>query len=54
MTETIKHPEPCQACDDYYAYKDGLCWECYTEAQEVMAEEKVDRYLEEKHFGEGA
>jgi predicted amidophosphoribosyltransferase len=43
----LNPPEPCSACEKYYAYQDGLCWECWTEAQEDRAiakyEEKRDR-----------
>ena len=37
MTEELKHPEPCQACDDYYAYQNGLCWQCWHARQEELA-----------------
>ena len=35
-------PEPCTACEHYYAYMDGLCYECWYAAQEERAIEKYE------------
>jgi uncharacterized OB-fold protein len=30
----LEPPDDCEACDEYYVYKDGLCWRCWQEAKE--------------------
>lgn len=48
----LNPPEPCSACDKYYEYKDGLCWECWHEAQEIRAIDKYEeRQLQEMENG---
>jgi hypothetical protein len=43
----LNPPEPCSVCDMYYAYKGGLCWECYHSDKEDREydkhQEKMDR-----------
>lgn len=41
-TDTLKHPEYCASCDEYYAYRDGVCWECWHAQQEETADIKEE------------
>lgn len=45
----LNPPEPCSACEMYYAYRDGLCWECWHSAQEERA---FDKYQEKRERNE--
>lgn len=57
MTLSDRHldpPEDCSACEEYYSYKDGLCYECWYAAQEDKAVEKYERrQLEEMENDNG-
>lgn len=46
-------PEPCSACTEFYAYSDGLCWNCWHEQLEIRAEQRAEerarREMEERN-----
>ena len=33
----LNPPDECEACEEYYAYKGGLCWRCWHEREEELA-----------------
>ena len=42
----LSPPEPCCVCDMYYAYKGGLCWECYHADKEDREYDKHQEKME--------
>ena len=46
MTTKLENNALCQACGMYYAYTDGLCWQCKQEydrhASDFAAAEDID------------
>ena len=35
-------PDDCEACEEYHVYRNGLCWRCWTEAQEIKGQEREE------------
>ena len=35
-------PDDCDACEEYHVYRNGLCWKCWTEAQEIKGQEREE------------
>lgn len=44
----LNPPDDCRACEEYHVYKDGLCWQCYQDAQEIRAIEREERRMIER------
>ena len=36
-------PELCECCEEYYQYRNGLCFDCWIDGQDRRAEERHDR-----------
>jgi len=41
-------PELCKCCKEYYQYRNGLCWSCWTAKLDRQAEERHDRRVIER------
>lgn len=50
----LNPPDPCSACDRYYAYRDELCWECWHDAQADRAETVADQRRDQRAAEEKA
>ena len=48
MTDNMERPDHCQACDEYYEYVDGLCWQCWHDAHELLRRENAEAEAEFK------
>ena len=35
-------PDDCEACEEYHVFRDGLCWMCWTETQEIKFQEREE------------
>lgn len=52
MTDDLTRPAPCESCDMYYAYQDGLCWECWNDKASAEADLNADQQREQRTFCE--
>lgn len=41
-------PELCECCEEYNKYRNGLCWNCWIDEDELRAEERHDRRVIER------
>ena len=41
-------PELCECCEESYQYRNGLCWNCWIDEDELRAEERHDRRVIER------
>jgi hypothetical protein len=41
-------PELCECCEEYYQYRNGLCFDCWVDGQDRRAEERHDREVIER------
>lgn len=41
-------PELCECCEEYYQYRNGLCFNCWIDGQDRRGEERHDRNVIER------